>query len=48
MSALVFFLEKNQEWRIYLMYHAFHQALSMVSVCNKVLSVLLILSMKIT
>ena len=34
MSVLVSFLEKNPEWRIYLMSHAFFQALSMVGVTN--------------
>lgn len=34
MSVLVSFLERNQEWRIYLMYHVFLQAPSMVSVKN--------------
>ena len=32
MSVLVSFLEKNQEWRIYPMSHAFFQAPSMVGV----------------
>ena len=49
MSVLVSFLEKNQKWLIYSMFHAFLPALSIVSVTDCLVGVVfLLLSKKIS